>query len=89
MSREYNPNLTAEQAIQLIADVDDAELKKARLAISEAVSLTQGQWIQADIVAQALVLELAVITRNNLPNKSAAAYLRKLATMLEQQPDLH
>jgi len=89
MNNKKQPDLTSQQADQLIAEVDRSDRQAARLAISQGVETAQKQWLQPEFIADALAQELSCFAKNNLVNHQAAAYLRQLAAWLDEESDLH
>ena len=89
MSSDDKNELGANDANEIIADVDSLDREAARLAVSAGVEDAKKQWVPVEYIAEALALELTTIAENTLGNKGAANYLRALAQHLDEHKDLH
>lgn len=88
-SEKGKDRLSVGDATKLLAEVDATDREAARLAVNKAVASAQEQWISAELIAEALVMELMTIAQNNLSTKGVASYLRQLATHVEAHSDMH
>ncbi len=77
------------RARELIADVHASDRKTAREAISKGVQEAEAKWIQADLIAEALALELIELSQLQHHGAQIAGLLRNLALMLEARSDIH
>ena len=89
MKGRPKPDLTAQDALEIIAEVTTSDRDRARLAISAGVQAAQAQWIEAPLIAEALALELIAVAEHSHPRSGIAAYLRELAQAMETQPECH
>gem|GEM_PF-4389573 len=89
MSSDDKNELDANDAKEIIADVDSLDREAARVAVSEGVEVAKQQWVPVEYIAEALALELTTIAENKLGNKGAANYLRALAEHLDEHKDVH
>lgn len=88
-SEKGKDRLSVGDANKLLAEVDAADREAARLAVTKAVASAQEQWISAEFIAEALVMELMTMAKNNLSTQGVANYLRRLATQVEAHSDIH
>ncbi len=89
MSKRTKPKLDANQAYELIAEVNASDRAQARQAVASGVQSAQNQWIAAPVIAEALALELMALVQRNHADAQVANYLRTLARSLETQAGLH
>ncbi len=89
MSSKAKTPLDAHEAIELIGQVQEADREMARLAIAHGVQTATEQWIESQLITEALALELIAVARHNQSGEKVAAYLRELASVVESQADYH
>ena len=70
-------------------EVVDGDRKIAREAVSDGVRQAQDQWIESNLIAEALALEIIKISRSNLSENAIAAHLRAIASSLESNKNIH
>lgn len=73
----------------MIEEVQSADRKFARTAVAKGVQAAQEQWIEAPLVAEALMLELIDVAQSSQTADKIAANLRAMATAIEKQNPLH
>lgn len=69
---------------ELIAEVDAADLERAREAIAEAVQNARDEWIPNYLITSALALELQACIVVDQGSDEAAAFLRRLADAIAE-----
>jgi len=74
---------------QTINDVRSADLRVAEEAIAKGVQESQERWIEAGLIAQALIAELVKIAQNSGSKPQIATFLRALAAHLESEHNVH
>lgn len=89
MTDRPKPDLSPQDALEIIAEITTVDRDRARLAISAGVQAAQAQWIEAPLIVEALTLELIAIAENSHSSSGIAAYLRELAEAMETKPDCH
>ena len=89
MSGRSKPSLSSSRAEELIAEVQAADRDAARLAVGKGVEEAQEQWIEASLIAEALIHELVALVENNNSSGTTATYLRELAQTLDARSDFH
>ena len=83
------PDLSPQEAREIIAEITTSDRDRARLVIGAGVQAAQAQWIEAQLIAEALALELVAIVEHSRTGDGMAAYLRDLAKTLEARADYH
>jgi len=87
-----DPRLDADTAADLIAEVEAADLLRARAAIARGVQAARDEWIPAHLIGDALAHELIALMQSARADFDSASYLRALADAVEgvgRQRDLH
>ena len=77
------------ETIAVIDEVVDGDRKIAREAVADGVRQAQDQWVESNLIAEALALEIIKISRSNLSENAIAAHLRAIASSLESNKNLH
>ena len=77
------------QTLEVIDEVVEADRKIAREAIATGVRQAQDQWIESNLIAEALALEIIKVSRSSLSEGAIAAHLRAIAISLESEKSLH
>jgi hypothetical protein len=83
------PNAFDEDTQSMIEEVQSADRKFARTAVADGVRAAQERWIEAPLVAEALMLELIDVAQSSQAADKIAANLRAMATAIEKQNPLH
>ena len=83
------PKLNDLRAKALIAEVVAEDRERARQAIADGVRAAQDNWIEAQLIAEALALELIDFAQQDESATHIAAHLRALALAIESQSELH
>lgn len=73
----------------MIRDVRAADRRVAEEAIAKGVQESQERWIEAGLIAEALIAELIKIARTNCSEPQIAAYLRSIASRIESEHNVH
>ena len=89
MKEASKPDLSAQEADEIIAEITTSDRDSARRAIGAGVQAAQAQWIEGRLIAEALALELLAVAEHSLAGDSMAAYLRALAEAVEARADNH
>ena len=77
------------QTIAVIHEVVEGDRKIAREAVADGVRQAQDQWVESNLIVEALALEIIKISRSSLSENAIAAHLRAVATSLESKKNLH
>jgi len=77
------------QTIAVIHEVVEGDRKIAREAVADGVRQAQDQWVESNLIVEALALEIIKISRSNLSENAIAAHLRAIAISLESNKNLH
>ncbi len=67
-----------------IAEVHSADIATARALLKQAVTTAREQWVPANAIADALILELIDLGSSGAPPARASAFLRGVAQLLER-----
>lgn len=89
MKEAPKPDLSAQEAGEIIAEITKSDRDRARVAIGAGVQAAQAQWIEGRLIAEALALELIAVAEHSLAGDSMAVYLRALADALEARAGYH
>ena len=81
--------MDSKRATEVIAEVHATDRETARDAISRGVQEAEAKWIEADLIAEALALQLIEVTQTSSHGARIAALLRDLAVMIEARSDVH
>lgn len=76
-------------AHRILDELLTADLKYARTAIADGVQAAQKRWIEAPVIADALMMELLKVARDSQVGSEISTHLRKLASAIEDQSPLH
>ena len=77
------------QTLEVIDEVVEGDRKIAREAVANGVRQAQDQWVESNLIVEALALEIIKISRSNLSENAIAAHLRAIAISLESNKNLH
>ncbi len=89
MKDRPKPDLSPQDAREIIAEITTSDRDRARQAIGAGVQAAQAQWIEAPLIAEALTLELIAVAEHSRAGDSIAAYLRELAEAMDARADYH
>ena len=77
------------QTLQVMDEVIEGDRKIAREAVANGVRQAQDQWVESNLIAEALALEIVKISRSSLSENVIADHLRAIAISLESNKNLH
>ena len=77
-------SISAVEAREIIARVNEEDLERARKAVGEGVDKAYAEWIPAPLIAEALSSELVRVARTGGMESALAGYLRNLADRLDR-----
>ena len=77
------------QTLEVIDEVVEGDRKIAREAVANGVRQAQDQWVESNLIAEALALEIVKVSRSSLSENAIADHLRAIAISLESEKSLH
>ena len=77
------------RTIAVIDEVVEGDRKIAREAVADGVRQAQDQWVESNLIAEALALDIIKVSSSNLSENAIAAHLRAIAKSLESKKNLH
>ena len=77
------------QTLEVIDEVVEGDRKIAREAVANGVRQAQDQWVESNLIAEALALEIVKVSRSSLSDNAIADHLRAIAISLESKTNLH
>ena len=77
------------RTIAVIDEVVEGDRKIAREAVADGVRQAQDQWVESNLIAEALAFEIIKISRSSLSENAIAAHLRAIAISLDSNKNLH
>ena len=77
------------QTLEVMDEVIEGDRKIAREAVANGVRQAQDQWVESNLIAEALALEIVKISRSSLSDNAIADHLRAIAISLESNKNLH
>ena len=77
------------QTLELIDEIVEGDRKIAREAVANGVRQAQDQWVESNLIAEALALEIVKVSRSSLSENAIADHLRAIAISLESEKSLH
>ena len=78
-----------DDTLELIANVRSNDRKIACQQVASGVKAAQEKWIEAELIAEALTLELIEVAQTSLHSEKIAEHLRQIAAAVEDKANLH
>ena len=77
------------QTLEVMDEVIEGDRKIAREAVANGVRQAQDQWVESNLIVEALALEIVKVSRSSLSENAIADHLRAIAISLESEKSLH
>ena len=77
------------QTLEVIDEVVEGDRKIAREAVANGVRQAQDQWVESNLIVEALALEIVKVSRSSLSENAIADHSRAIAISLESKKNLH
>tara|TARA_B100000900_G_C20555486_1_gene706634 strand:- start:479 stop:739 length:261 start_codon:yes stop_codon:yes gene_type:complete len=83
------PKSSQKTVHDIIEEVQASDRASALNAITQGVKTAQARWIEAPLIAEALLMALVEVAQNSDISDRVAKHLRSVASALEQQNVKH